>query len=88
MGSDTYTIPDDVMAAELEGEAVLLHLNTKRYYRLNATAAAVWKGIQANLDRAALLEELAKQFEFDPATAESDLDRLLGDLLEKGLIAT
>ena len=39
-----FEVPPDVLVAHLQGEAVILHMDTKRYYRLNDTAACIWKG--------------------------------------------
>lgn len=76
---------DEVLAAHLEGEAVLLHLGAKSYFRLNATGAVLWKGLERGLDRDALLEELLENFEVDRETAEAELDRFLAELAERGL---
>jgi hypothetical protein len=86
--SDTskYSVPDDVLAAHLEGEAVLLNMDTKDYFRLNATAAVVWKGLERGLDREGLLGELCTQFDVERDVASTELDRLLGELSQRGLI--
>lgn len=81
-----WRVPDEVLAAHLEGEAVLLHMDTKNYYRLNATATAVYRGLERGLGREALLDELCAQFEVDRGTASAELDRLMGDLAERGLV--
>ena len=90
MSSDAtrYTPTPEVLAAHLEGEAVLLHMETKDYFRLNDTAAAVWKGLERGLDRGALLGELCERFEVDGDTAARELDRLLDELLARRLIST
>jgi len=81
-----YTVPADVLAAHLEGEAVLLNMDTKDYFRLNATAACVWKGLERGLDHQALVDELLKNFEVEPADAAGELDRLLEELEQRRLI--
>jgi hypothetical protein len=82
-----YTVPADVLTAHLEGEAVLLHMDTKDYFRLNATAACVWKGLERGLDRQGLVDELCANFEVEPAAAGEELDRLLAELKERHLVA-
>jgi hypothetical protein len=82
----TYSVPADVLAAHLEGEAVLLNMDTKDYFRLNATAACVWKGLERGLDRQGLVDELCASFEVEPAEAAAELDRLLAELERRGLI--
>ena len=61
-GETTYTIPDEVLTAQLEGEAVLLDLQTKRYYRLNATAARIWKGVEDRLEPNQIVSALMEEF--------------------------
>ena len=85
--STRYSVPGEVLAAHLQGEAVLLHMDTKEYFRLNATAACVWKGLERGLDRQGLVDELCASFEVEPATAAEELDRLLGELRERHLLA-
>ena len=81
-----YTVRPDVLAAHLDGEAVLLHMDTKDYFRLNATAACVWKGLERGMGRAALVDELCAEFEVDATQAGAELDRLLGELQQRQLI--
>ena len=83
----THRVPEDVLAAHLEGEAVLLHMDTKNYYRLNATAAQVFRGLERGLDRQGLLDDLCAEFEVDRDTAAAELDRLLDELAARGLVA-
>ena len=83
----THRVPEDVLAAHLDGEAVLLHMDTKNYYRLNATAAHVFRGLERGLGREALLDGLCAEFEVERETAAGELDRLLDDLSQRGLLA-
>ena len=83
----THHVPEDVLAAHLDGEAVLLHMDTKNYYRLNATAARVFRGLERGLGRQALLDDLCGEFEVDAGTAGAEIDRLLAELTERGLLA-
>jgi len=84
--STRWTVPADVLAAHLEGEAVLLHMDTKDYFRLNATAASVWQGLERGMDREALVGKLCQDFEVDADTAGDELDRLIGELARRRLI--
>ena len=82
-----YAVPADVLTAHLEGEAVLLHMETKDYFRLNATAACVWKGLERGLDRQGLVDELCANFEVEPQAAGEELDHLLAELKARNLVA-
>jgi hypothetical protein len=86
MPATRYTIPEDVLAAHLEGEAVLLNVDSKNYYRLNETAARVFQGLERGMDRDALLEDLCGAFEVTREDAAVALDGLLEDLTTRGLV--
>jgi hypothetical protein len=88
MENARYTASPEVLAAHLEGEAVLLHMETKDYFRLNDTAAWIWKGVERGLDRAGLIASLLDRYEVTPEEAEAELDALLADLSRRGLITT
>lgn len=80
-----HRVPEEVLAAHLEGEAVLLHMETKSYYRLNATAAAVFRGLERGLGREALVDDLCAHFEVERDEASREVERLLAELAERGL---
>ncbi|MGH7531845.1 MAG: PqqD family protein [Gemmatimonadales bacterium] len=76
----------DILTAHLEGEAVLLHLGSKAYFKLNATAAAIWKGIEAAEDENTLLARLVRDFVVEPEEARAELRRTVTDLRERGML--
>lgn len=79
-------IPSEVLAAHLGNEAVLLDLNAKRYYRLNATAASVFKALESGEGRDGAIRRLLTEFEVDDAEAARAVDGLLADLEARGLV--
>ncbi|MBB4635668.1 PqqD family protein [Longimicrobium terrae] len=82
-----YKVPEDILAAHLEGEAVLLNMETKNYYRLNETAAVVFKGLERGLGREALVDDLCAKFDVERADAAEAVEALLADLAARGLAA-
>jgi hypothetical protein len=80
----------NVLLTELgDGQAVLLHLDTKFYFTLNATGVAVWKRLErAGATEAELAEELSERFQVDVAAATRDLEPLLAEMIAEGLVAT
>lgn len=79
-------IPPEVLAAHLGDEAVLLDLNGKRYYRLNETAAVVFRALEAGEGRGGAIKQLVAAFEVDESEATSAVDILLADLATRGLV--
>jgi hypothetical protein len=83
-----YRIPADVLSAVLDGEAVLLHVGTKNYFRLNETGAAIWKGMERGLSPDELRERMCAEFDVAPEQAATELDRFLAELERRGLVLT
>ena len=76
----------DVMAAHLEGEAILLHLGRQRYFRLNRTGAHIWRGIEARKTLDEITQSLVDAFDVTHAEAEASMRALVADLLENTLV--
>jgi hypothetical protein len=74
-----YAIAPDVIAAHLEGEAVLLNLGDKRYYHLNETAACVWQAIERGADNDTIVSALRERFDVDLALAADAVATILAD---------
>jgi hypothetical protein len=76
----------DVLAAHLAGEAVLLNLNDKSYYRLNETAAVVWAAVERGDDRAAILASLLESYNVDADVAEREMNEVIDDMCTRKLL--
>ena len=82
-----YTVTPDVLEAELGGEAVLLHLGTKRYFQLNTTGLVVWAAVRDGQSEDDVVHRLVADFGAPPDEARAELARLLGELEAQGLVA-
>ncbi len=65
----------------------MLHMATKRYYSMNETGAAIWDGIAAGRDRAAIVQQLTAEYDIGVRDAELAFERIVAELLAEGLIA-
>ena len=45
-----YLVSPHAASATVDGGAVLLHMETKRYYSLNETGALIWRLLQQRVD--------------------------------------
>lgn len=78
-----------VLLTELaDGTGVLLDLETKFYFALNRTGVCVWKLLAAGRGATpeALAAALSERFEGTPAGARDDVEALLDELLDEGLL--
>lgn len=85
---DSFGTPSsDVLVAHLAGEAVLLNLSDKRYYRLNETAAFIWKALERGEKRDQLVGSIVSEYDVDATTASNQVTEVIRDLVNKGLVS-
>ncbi|MDC3957516.1 PqqD family protein [Polyangium jinanense] len=77
-----------VLFTELDdGTGVLLHLDTKFYFTLNAAAVIVWKSLAEPIaEPGVIAERITSLFRVDRETAARDVDSVLREMLEDGLV--
>jgi len=81
-----YASPADVAAADDEGRIVLLHLPSARRLVLSDTASRIWEGLADGRDPDELTTSLAATYGTDQDVVRRDVDRLVADLLDRGLL--
>ena len=82
----TYRPHCATVASELGDEVVTLHLKTKRYYTLNATAACVWRVLEREATEDEMTAALAREFDVSEADARAHVATLVRTLLDSELI--
>ncbi|HEX8070951.1 MAG TPA: PqqD family protein [Pyrinomonadaceae bacterium] len=87
MSDPTPRPHDHVVYTEFDGrEAVLVDLNTKRYYTLNETAMLVWRELERGRTKAEIVGALQAVYDVTPAEAEAAIERLLAALAAHRLL--
>ena len=82
-----FRVPRQKVVHEtIDGEAILIQLDTGYYYSLGGTGAEIWALLDGEASKEEILEHLRRCYEADPAEVESAVDRLLGDLAVEELI--
>jgi hypothetical protein len=76
----------EVVFEELEGEVVLVHLGTNRIFSLNRTGARLWQLLAAGYDAAGIRDQLAREFDVDPAELDTEISALLASLSAEKLV--
>jgi Coenzyme PQQ synthesis protein D (PqqD) len=86
--TDTTPRPHDhVVYTEFDGrEAVLVDLNTKRYYTLNETAMLVWRSLEHGRTKDEIVHELTDTYDVSAEHAAFSVERLLTSLAAHRLL--
>ena len=77
---------DEQVSTEMDGEAVILNLDSGTYFSLNSVGARIWELIQSARPVSEIRDAIIGEYEVEPEVAERDVLALLGALLEHKLI--
>ncbi len=87
-GQQVYRLNEPKVVSEtLDGETIVINLDTGSYFSLNATASMVWDLLVDGYTRAAMVSALGSRFDVADDRAEQALDIFIAQALEDGLIA-
>ena len=70
----------------VEGEAIILDLNTSVYYSLNDTGARIWERLGEGAPPEKIAEELSGEFEVKAEAAARDIEQIVARLLKESLL--
>ncbi len=80
------TFADTVFAQEVDGEMVLLDMNSENYFGLDAVGTDIWQAMQENESLTDVLAVLLDQYEVEEEVLKKDLLDFVEKLQESGLI--
>jgi hypothetical protein len=80
-------VPAHVLIRHLEGESVLLNLESERYFGLDATGSRMWELVTTSPSIDAAFEKLEQEFDVQPEMLREHLSKLLSELVDNGLLA-
>lgn len=84
--NEVFSIPEEVLFQNVSGETVLLDLASENYFGLDEVGTRIWMLLSEQKAAGQILEDLQEKYEVDRANLEEDVNELLGQLLEAGLI--
>ncbi len=84
--TDRLRVSDDVVFRELDGEAVILNLDSGIYFGLDDVGTRFWQLIEQDGRVALALEALESEYDVETEVLRADVDRLVAALVEKGLM--
>ncbi|ORC32661.1 hypothetical protein B4O97_16000 [Marispirochaeta aestuarii] len=77
---------DGVLATQLDGEAVLMHVERGIYFGLNEVGAFVWKLMTTPVLVRNLCDAVTEEFDVSLKVCSPDIQALLEKLKDEGLI--
>ena len=77
---------DRAVFRELDGEAIILHLDTGLYFGLDVVGTCIWRGLERQESVAAVVGALVAEFEVEEVQAGRDVVRLIDELAGRGLL--
>ena len=80
------TFAETVFAQEVDGEMVLLDMESENYFGLDEVGTAIWQAMQEYGTLQEVLNALLEQYEVEPEVLENDLEDFVGKLVESGLV--
>jgi hypothetical protein len=80
-------VPDHVLFRDLEGEAVLLNIDTETYFGLDDVGARMWTVLAESESIQAAFDRLLEDYEVSREVLHTDLSKLVEDLVANGLLA-
>lgn len=79
-------VGDGVLFQELQGEAVLLNLNSGIYFGLDAVGTRMWQLIVEHEQLAPVVRSMVAEYEVSEAQSAADLIDLVARLRDQGLV--
>ena len=81
-----YRAIPEALVATLSDGAVLLNLQTKRYFSLNETGTRIWELVQRTADEEMIVSTLLSEYEVEEPMVRAEVRRILDELIEAQLI--
>ena len=84
--NQTVTPSPEVISQEVSGETVLLDLDSEHYFGLDEIGTRIWQLIRESGDLRIIYSTLLEEYEVEEERLRTDLDALLGEITDLGLV--
>lgn len=82
----TISVSQGQLSSELDGESVILNLDSGVYYGLNEVGARIWELVQRPCSFVKLNNTLLDEYQVSEVVCKQELVRILKELKQAGLI--
>ena len=77
--------PEQV-AAEMDGEVMMMNIDTGKYFALNEVASFIWDRLMVPLSLRQICEVVQVEFDVTPETCERDVKKFVESMVRDGLL--
>ena len=77
---------EGIVQAEIDGETVMMSIDSGEYYGLDPVASRIWAIIENPLSVQALKEKLLNEYDVSEEQCQSDVLKFLGEMVENNVI--
>ncbi len=84
--SSAYRVPESVLWHAGDGQAVLLNLDSGRYFGLDEVGIRVWEALTTAVSLDEAIRRLEAQYDVAPDVLRADVAVLAGELVAQGLL--
>jgi|SRR4051812_35321140 len=88
ISADVFHPVEDVVAATLDDETVLLNVSTGVYFGLDDVGTRIWQLLVEGADTEAIVDRLLTEYEVDREQLRTDVTVFVEQLHEHGLVRT
>lgn len=78
--------PPHVVSRRLDDELVLLNLDSESYFGLDDVGTRMWEALSSSDSVEAGFQQLLAEYDVDETTLRADVERLLEQLVDAGLV--
>lgn len=82
----TFSVSSEVVSQEVSGETVLLDLKSEHYFGLDEVGTRIWQLLREHADLQTIFDILLAEYDVAPEQLSSDIDTLITQLKDAGLI--
>ena len=84
--AERLILPADVLISDVDGESVLLNLNSERYFGLDEVGTRMLSLLTTSTSIQTAYEALLEEYEVENETLRHDLADLIDRLVDQGLL--
>ena len=81
-----FRVSDDLVCRTVQGEEVIVDLNSGTYFGLNESGTFIWKNLLDDHSEEEIAERLAAEYDISPGIATKDTQSLVKHLESQGFV--